>query len=170
MNKVYFPSLVMCIGLFLNACTNHDTSSVEDTRDTTATFDVAAMKEIINDKNNQFTQAHVTGDTAFLNTIFSRDARIFAPNTDVVTGRAAIAKLNAEYVSFGINEFLEETTRLYGNENYLINEGNYLMRYGVDNTIEKGKFINIWKHEDGEWKLYSNIWNSNTPVNSAQTN
>lgn len=149
------------IGLLLAGCGNNYRASSDINNSGTATFDVAATKELIDEKNNQFTQAHITGDTAFLNNIFTHDARVFAPNSDVVVGRSAIALLNLEYINFGIKEFREETTALYGNEDYLINEGSYFMSYGSDGTIDKGKFINIWKREDGDWKLYSNIWNTN---------
>ena len=45
-----------------------------------------------------------------INVYFSKDARIFLPNSEVVTGSAAIAELNAEYVTCGISEFREKTT------------------------------------------------------------
>lgn len=127
-------------------------------------LDMTSLKMIIDKKNDQFTKSHITGDTAFLNNIFTPDAKIFAPNTDVVAGRTAIAALNLEYIRFGIKEFREVTTALYGNEDYLINEGTYIMLYGKNNTVEKGKFINIWKSVEGDWKLHSNIWNSSLPA------
>jgi ketosteroid isomerase-like protein len=128
------------------------------------TFDVTAMKKIIEEKNNQFTKAHITGDSAFLVNIFTQDAKVFAPNSDIVIGRPAIAVVNSQYLKLDIKEFREETTAFYGNEDYLIDEGNYYFRYGKDNTIDKGKYLNVWKMEDGDWKIYSNIWNSNMPA------
>jgi len=133
-------------------------------KDSAASFDITAMKTIIQEKNNQFTKAHITGDTAFLNNIFTQDAKVFPPNSDAVIGHHAIAVLNLQYVNFDIKEFSEGTTAFYGNEEYLIDEGTYFMRYGKDNTIEKGKYLNVWKREDGDWKLFSNIWNTNMPA------
>ena len=78
-------------------------------------FDLTAMKKIIEERNNQFTQAHITGDTTFLNNIFTKDAKVFPPNSDVVIGRAAISVLNSQWVNFGIKEFREETIAFYGN-------------------------------------------------------
>ena len=128
------------------------------------TFDVTAMEKIIEEKNNQFTKAHITGDSAFLVNIFTQDAKVFAPNSDVVIGRPAIAVVNSQYLKLDIKEFREETTAFYGNEDYLIDEGNYYVRYGKDNTIDKGKYLNVWKKEDGDWKIYSNMWNTNMPA------
>ena len=169
MKQVFIFSLTTILaGLVIISCGTNNSASTATHEDSAPTFDVNAMRKIIDEKNNQFTKAHITGDTAFLNNIFTVDGKVFAPNSDVVVGRSAIAAVNLEYINFGIKEFREETTALYGNEEYLINEGKYFMSYGKDNTSEKGKFINIWKKVDGNWKLYSNIWNSNlpaTPVN-----
>lgn len=128
------------------------------------TFDVTAMKKIIEEKNNQFTKAHITGDSAFIFNIYTQDAKVFPPNSDAVIGRPAIAVIISQYLKFDIKEFREETTAFYGNEDYLIDEGNYFMRYGKDNTIEKGKYLNVWRKEDGDWKVSTNMWNTNMPA------
>ena len=70
--------------------------------DTHSCTDMVEAKKIIQDKTSRFTKAHITGDTTFLNNIFTTDARIFAPGSDVVTGRRSIEAINAEYVSYGI--------------------------------------------------------------------
>ena len=133
-----------------------------------AAFDVTAMKKIIEEKNNQFTQAHITGDTTFLNNIFTKDAKAFPPNSDAVVGRAAISAENSKWVNFDINEFREKTTAFYGNEDYLIDEGTYYLRYGKVNTIDKGKYLNVWKKEDGDWKMFTNMWNTSMPATPAE--
>ena len=117
----------------------------------------------IQDKTSRFTKAHIIGETTFLNNIFTTDALIFAPGSDVVTGRRSIEAINAEYVSYGISEFREEITALYGSGDYLISEGPYLMRYGKDNITEKGNYLNVYKQENDDWKLYANIWNTSAP-------
>ena len=161
MNRI--PTLFFLIAFsgFTVCCENKNTTSVEIESEI---FDLDAMKKLIKEKSDQFTQAHITGDTAFLNAIFSSDARVNPPNSDVITGYAAIAAGNLEWVNYGIVEFNETSTFFYGNEEYLIDEGTYYLRYGNENTIDSGKYINIWKNEDGEWKIFSNIWNSSLPL------
>jgi ketosteroid isomerase-like protein len=126
------------------------------------TFDLTAMKKIIKEKNNEFTKAHITKDSIAMVDIFTQDAKVFPPNSDAVIGRPAIAVLTSQYLKLDIKEFSEETTAFYGNEDYLIDEGNYYFRY--DNTIEKGKYLNVWRKEDGNWKIYTNMWNTNMPA------
>ena len=127
-------------------------------------FDLAAARQVIQEKNSRFTRAHVVGDSVGMVDIFSEDARVLAPNADPVIGRAAIEVLTSEYLKFGITEFREETTALYGNEDMLIDEGTYVMVYGKAGTVDKGKYLNVWRKVDGQWKLYSNMWNANAPA------
>ncbi|NND08693.1 MAG: nuclear transport factor 2 family protein [Saprospiraceae bacterium] len=159
---------VFIFGMVLSSCGNINHSKVEADDGKTAEFDLNAAKEQIQEKTNRFTEAHITKDTAYLNSSFAEDAKIFSPNSKIVTGRRAIAQLNAEWVNYEIFEFVEETTHFYGNKDYLIDEGTYYLRYGDENTIDKGKYINIWKNENGEWKMYSNIWNTSLPIELSE--
>ena len=130
-------------------------------------FDLAVMRKFIEEKNAQFTMAHVTGDSATIDNMFTHDAKVLPPNAEPVIGRAAIAKLTQDYIDFGVTEFREETTDFYGNEELLIDQGNYVMVYGPDKVVERGKYVNVWKKEEGTWKIYSNIWNANAPATPA---
>lgn len=155
---------ILLFGVILSSCDKKNFSKSAINENKITDFDLNAAKVIIQEKTLQFTKAHITKDTAFLNNSFSEDAKIFPPNSEIVVGQKAIAKLNYDWVNYGIHEFKEETLSFYGNEDYLIDEGKYYLNYGVDNTIDEGKYINIWKSTNGEWKIYSNIWNTNLPV------
>ena len=153
--------LVVAFSILVAVGCRRDAPSSSAASDRATPFDVVAARTLIEAKNRQFTEAHITGDSAFLVNIFTADAKVFGPNAPVVVGRTAIAKLNAEYVQLGIHEFREATTALYGNAEYLVDEGTYYMRYGAANTVEEGKYINVWKQDGGEWRIHSNIWNTN---------
>jgi len=157
-----FSLFIVFIGLTIS-CGNTNSASTKADNKNEAAFDLSKMEKYIKEETNKFTQAHITGDTAFLNNVFARDARAYPPNSEMVTGRTAIAAVNLEWVNYGIKEFTEESTHFYGNEEYLIDEGNYYYRFGEDDITDKGKYINIWKKENGQWKIYSNIWNSSLP-------
>lgn len=63
---------------------------------------------------------------------------------------------------------VEEITAFYGNEDILMDEGSYVLVYGKDNTTERGKYLNVWRREGNEWKIYSNMWNANAPATTAK--
>lgn len=148
-------------------CTGNGKSDSTTGKSGAAGFDLAAARKVIEENNNRFTRAHVTGDNATIDTMFTRDAKVLPPGADPVIGRAAIAELTSRYIAAGVTEFREETTDFYGNEEILIDQGDYVMVYGKEKTLERGKYLNVWKKEDGTWKIYSNIWNTNAPAAPA---
>lgn len=168
MNRISIFFLVIVFTGITIGCGNNNSASNETDNKSVAGFDLTAMKKIIKEKSHKFTEAHITRDTSYLNNIFTKDANGYPPNSDIITGRDALAAVNSEWVNYGIKEFTEETTSFYGNEEYLIDEGTYYLRYGEDNIIDKGKYINIWKKENGEWKICSNIWNTSLPLPATE--
>jgi len=159
-----FILAVLLTGVLAAGCNNHHTVSGATQNNSAGQLDLKAMKKVIEEKNNRFTRAHLTGDTATIDNMFTEDARSFPPNAEAAVGRPAIARLTTDFLTYGLKEFSETSTALYGNNDYLVDEGTYYMTYGKDSTVEKGKYINVWKNINGDWKIYSNIWNTNTPA------
>ena len=151
------------IAFFLMGCGNTK-SPQENNAEQADAFNLEEARSTIAEKTKRFTEAHITKDTLYLNNSFAKDAMAYPPNSDVVAGWSTISKLNADWVNYGVYEFTETSIRFYGNAEYLIDEGTYHMRYGPENTIDDGKYINIWKQEDGDWKIFSNIWNTSLPA------
>jgi ketosteroid isomerase-like protein len=150
--------------LLVVGCVKGDPQPTGQDQMATPEFDLSKLRTLIEVKNQRFTTAHVTGDRATIDDMFTDDAKVLPPNADPVIGRKAIDELTAEYIGYTISEFREETTDFYGNEQFLIDQGNYVLTYGKDSTVERGKYLNVWKMVDGEWKIYSNIWNANAPL------
>ena len=164
MIKQYFSIFFLVIvfsGLVLNSCKSEHSGSMTGKKAGSVKFNLTEMNKFIQLKNNQFTEAHVIGDNTAIDTMFTQDAKSFPPNAEPVIGRSAISILTKKYIDSGVSEFYEETIELYGCEDMLIDQGNYIMKYGKENTIEKGKYLNVWKKADGQWKIYSNMWNTN---------
>jgi ketosteroid isomerase-like protein len=119
------------------------------------------VREAIIGRTQGFTDAHITGDVAYINSCFTSDARVLGPGTDAVVGIDAISTLNQEWVDYGVQAFVETSVRMTQAGDFVIDEGTYFLRYGPDQQEEKGKYINIWTWRRGEWRLYSNMWNTN---------
>ncbi len=158
---IYFLLLPIA-SLLITGCSNN-AASASAAKDSTASFDPSAFIKIVDEKNSEFAKAFISGDSARMVNHYTRDAKLFPPNSGAVIGRAAISTLVSEYLKYGIKEFHDETTALYGNEENLIEEGNFFMGDGKDNTLDKGKYICVWRKADGDWKVYSNMWNTSLP-------
>ncbi|HEU5168323.1 MAG TPA: hypothetical protein VFU29_22410 [Chitinophagaceae bacterium] len=160
-----FFLVITFVGVLTTGCgSNSNPPTTGTVTDNASKFDLTAMKKTIEEKNARFAKAFITGDSASLVNNYTQDGKLFPPNSAAVIGRPAIAVVISQYLKFGIKEFRDEITALYGNEDNLIEEGNYFMGDGKGNTIDKGKYIDIWREVDGDWKVYSNIFNTSMPV------
>jgi ketosteroid isomerase-like protein len=147
--------------LFAGACGG---SAPVSTRPDPPAFDLAATRRHIEQLNERFTKAHLTGDVGTIDAMFTPDAKSFPPGAGAAVGLPAIHALTMDYLETGITEFREETTGFYGNAEYVIDEGTYVLTYGATPVTERGKYLNVWKQVDGNWKLQANIWNTNAPA------
>ena len=93
---------------------------------------------------------------------YTEDAKVLPPDAPVVEGRAAIR-------TFFRNLFEARPEPAAFDERELEVLGKYTWRLGIyslplpDGTVEYGKFIQLWKLEKGEWKLYRSMWSPNGP-------
>lgn len=155
-----FNLMIVFTALLFTGCNSATTTA---TKEVAASFDVSVMKQIIEGKDKDWAKAVITSDSATMVSHYTKDGKIFPPNGDPIVGRAAIAAFVSEVNKFGIKEYKDETVALYGNEDNLIEEGNYTMGDGKGNTLDKGKYIAIWRREEGDWKIYSNMYNTSLP-------
>ena len=112
-----------------------------------APFDLAAARRTIEENNVRFTKAHVAGDVAAVDALFTQDARSLPPGGEPVVGLPAIHALTEDYLKAGISEFTETTTAFDGDDNLLVDQGDYAVVYGKEHTVEKGKYLNVWKKD-----------------------
>jgi ketosteroid isomerase-like protein len=158
--------IIFLAGFAFVSCNNpQNTATAKDKVSTSGegSFNLDSVKAIINQKNKAFAKAFVTGDSAAMVNNYTVDAKLFPPNEDKVEGRDAIAKLISQYLKYGIKEFSDSTTAVYGNADNVVEEGTLFMGDGKGNTIDKGKYVEVWRKVDGDWKLYTDIWNTSLP-------
>lgn len=155
-------TLVVIIG-----CDNMSKKYKEETLKEKDTFDLESARAAIENKNIIFAKSMVNGDTIALLNHYTDDARIFPSNAAIVNGKKEISKLFSELSKMKMGEFKVETTLLYGNPENLIEEGQFIIGDGKGTTFDKGKYICIWRKVGGEWKCYSDIWNSDRPLTTS---
>lgn len=150
----------LALAAFLAASCGRDPDA--GSRTDTLAFDLDAARTIIAQHNKQFTNAHVSGDVAAIDAMFLSDARSYPPGAPAAIGIEAIHALTVDFLKAGITEFREETTAFYGNAEQIVDEGIYVLTYG-EGVTERGKYINVWKQVNGNWRIQANIWNADPP-------
>ena len=134
------------------------------TRDERRSFDLDATRQLIARQNERFTDAHLRGDVAAIDSMFAPDATSYPPGADAVRGLPALHAFTVEYLKAELTEFREETTDFYGNAEYVVDAGTYVVTYGPDNVTERGKYLNVWQQVNGSWKIKANMWNTDAPA------
>jgi ketosteroid isomerase-like protein len=64
----------------------------------------------------------------------------------------------------GIKGATLETVELEGHGDTAIEVGRYTLRGEEGQTLDRGKFIVIWKQVEGEWKLHRDMFSSSMPA------
>jgi ketosteroid isomerase-like protein len=81
----------------------------------------------------------------------------------VVKGRANIQSALSGILESGVTGIKHRTEDVFGTEALLAEVGE-LTLFAGDEAIAEEKYIVLWKKEDGKWKLFRDIFNSNLPT------
>lgn len=123
-------------------------------------FSIDSVKAYIIKMNESYSQRFMSNDSAYYADRYCKDAQVFSPGMPAVASRDSIIKF---FYGDGTNTDAKielPIGNVYGNEDLVVEEGAYNFPDGKGGSLDKGKFIALWKEEDGKWKLYREIWNT----------
>jgi ketosteroid isomerase-like protein len=125
-------------------------------------FDMEPVKAHIIKMNEHYSERFTSNDSVFYADRYCADAQVYCPDMPAIKGREAIRKFF--YYDGNNKESIIElpAANFYGGPEYVVEEGTYNFPDGKGGSVDKGKFIALWKQEDGRWKLYREIWNTDS--------
>ncbi|MEN9569113.1 MAG: hypothetical protein RL172_344 [Bacteroidota bacterium] len=150
--------LLFTIVWAVSACSDNKNAAVPSP----ATFDLASVKNHIAEMNKSYSQRFTTADTAYYIQRYCKDAEVYCPGVAPVKSRDSIISF---FYANGTNKDTQiqlPIGNVYGSDGLVVEEGTYNFPDGKGGSLDNGKFIALWKQEDGVWKLYREIWNSNS--------
>jgi uncharacterized protein (TIGR02246 family) len=122
------------------------------------------LKSEIEAVNAKFGAAYDRGDAAAIARLYTPHATVFPPGSDMVTGREGIQKVWAGAIQSGMKFTSLQTVSVeqYGNAAREIGR----FTADVPNAQKQmtklvGKYVVVWKRENGAWLLDADIWNTN---------
>jgi len=152
-----FLSVVLITGL-LSSCNNESAKT-----NTAAGFSLDSAKAAIAASNKVYGTCFASGDsTAFAN-CYTSDACINPAGMPKMCGTQAILGFFNGGRKMGISNVVLTTEEVMGGKDAVVETGKYELFVGDKVSAEKGKFIVIWKEENGKWKMHRDIWNSDAP-------
>lgn len=111
----------------------------------------AALKDQIEQWEKRFN----AGDAAGVAALYTEDAQILPPGSDIVEGRTAIQEFWQMAIDGSAGEDSLETLELHELGDVAVEIGTY-SEEGGDN----GKYMVVWKKTDDGWLIHRDLWNS----------
>jgi ketosteroid isomerase-like protein len=123
--------------------------------------DTVDYKSTIDETNKVFAAAFIKGDSATIVSLYHPDAKIFPPNMEKADPKT-IGGMVSGMPKMGITTFKLDAKEIYKGDEVVTEVGEYEMGDG-NKTVDKGKYMVVWKKDGDKWKLYRDIWNSDNP-------
>ncbi len=107
--------------------------------------------------------AYDAKDPAGLAAIYAEDGALLPPNSDTMSGRAAIEAYWAGFHASGISvEITDTEVHAHSDLGYTV--GTFIATDASGVTLDEGKYVVIWRNIDGKWQMHRDIWNSSLPL------
>lgn len=113
--------------------------------------------------DNRFAEAFAAGDAETVASLYTEGARLLPPNSDFVSGTAAIQGFWQSVMGMGVARVKLDVVEAESTGDTAWEVGRYTLYSAAGDTIDEGKYIVIWKRTDAGWRLHRDIWNSSRP-------
>ena len=117
--------------------------------------EIQKARKIIESIDKQFSKDYLNGDSLALAAHYATDGQIGS-----LTGKDILSYWGRSIrnsIKNNTRNLIFTTTALTGDSEFLVELGIYEIKDDKDNLINKGKYVVVWKQENGEWKIYHDI-------------
>ncbi len=125
------------------------------------------LHEAITAANEKFMTAFNNGDAAGVAALYTENGQLMPTNSDVMAGKQAIQAFWQGAMDMGIKSAKLEIVEVEDHGDTAIEVSRYMLLGEGDQELDSGKYVVIWKQEDGQWKLYRDIFNSSLPASKS---
>jgi uncharacterized protein (TIGR02246 family) len=125
----------------------------------TATSDSTAIHELA----RQFSAAYMRGDAAAMAALYTSEAVIFPERSEWIAGREAITQYWTLKPGRRVTRHVVTPTRIVVDGEHAYDYGTYEIAGQRDGTAWgpfRGKYLVVWRRENGSWRMQLDIWNS----------
>ena len=126
-------------------------------------FDLANAKKEIEAANLAITEFVAKGDSVGIAATYTADGSLMLNNIPSIKGKDKLINFWSGFAQSGAKIKLT-TVEVWGDENFIAEEGLLEINTKEGAQIDKGKYICLWKKEGGKWKLHRDMSNSDLPA------
>lgn len=124
---------------------------------------VDVVRPAIEAANRRLEATFQRGDARAVGDLYTEDAILMPTGSEPIQGLAGISDFWEVVLQMGIKEIKLETREVDAQGATAIEIGQYTLRGASGETMDRGKYVVIWKLVKGEWKLHRDIWNTSIP-------
>lgn len=132
-----------------------------------ATEDTSEVRQAIEAINKQLADAVNRGEAAAVAALYTEEARVLPPNGPTLVGQEAIQNFFQSNIDAGVSDFKITTLEVGVARDLAYEIGEYALTIQPEEgeaIRDQGKYVVVWKRENGEWKLDVDIFNSSMPL------
>ena len=148
-SKVLGSSLLITL-IFILGCVQKDNQPTSQNEHVS----LSRLEKEIESKLREFEKNLKNGDSIALGNMYLADA-VIMPS---LVGTERIVKNFGSMIRDSITGSNFKTTGLWGNDALLVEEGTGVWSHANGQVVGRGKYLVVWKKEDGEWKILRDSW------------
>ena len=124
-------------------------------------------KDQIEAASSAWIKAYEAGDAGRVSSVYGEDGMLLPPNAEMIQGTEGIMNFWKGLIDTGAKVQLDyQETVAEGKFGYRLGQYKIFAKDGA--SLDRGKFIEIWKRSDDRWWLYRDIWNTSLPASAAE--
>lgn len=109
----------------------------------------------------EFESAFANADAAGIASLYTDDAVVLPPGSEIVQGRQNIQQFWQSVLDLGIKKVKLEILEVEQISDTIIEMGSASLLGEESQVLDKGKYIVIWKQQNGQLRIRRDIFNSN---------
>jgi len=122
--------------------------------------------------HQRFMNAVLAGDVATISSLYIDTGILMPPNDSTLYGRGELEEWHHEYFAdFRVVTFTEIEREVSMFDEWAVERWAYMVAiqplHGGDRIRDDGRFLALWKKDDGIWKMSQAMFNSIRPVGSG---
>jgi len=116
--------------------------------------DLSTLEKEIDLRLREYESHLQNGDSIALGNMYMKNAEII-PST---VGRENIIRAFGSMIRDSITGSSFKTTKLWGNYQLLVEEGTGTWSHTNGTVVGRGRYLLVWKKDDGKWKILRDTW------------
>ncbi|MBY0573045.1 MAG: DUF4440 domain-containing protein [Undibacterium sp.] len=121
------------------------------------------LAEEIATANQQLIDLFQLGDASGVTALYSDDAQFLLPHMAPIKGSASIEAVWKSQVGHG-HALQFKTLELAGDDNSALELGEYTRLDKTGSTLDKGKYMVVWRRVAGAWRIHRDMLSTNIPL------